>query len=61
MAQQTTVPAADRLVRYAAVFLPAALPRDGRIAFWDPEGVAPAPLPTGRRATAGIRRTPSRS
>ncbi|MFC9245334.1 SNF2-related protein [Streptomyces sp. NPDC057136] len=30
--------AADRLLRRAAVFLPAALPRDGRIAFWDPEG-----------------------
>ncbi|MHB9858054.1 DEAD/DEAH box helicase [Streptomyces sp. YIM S03343] len=29
-------------VRLAAVFLPAPLPRDGRIAFWDPEG---GPLP----------------
>ncbi|TQJ90878.1 DEAD/DEAH box helicase [Streptomyces sp. SLBN-31] len=29
-------------VRLAAVFLPAPLPRDGRIAFWDPDG---APLP----------------
>ncbi|KUM85523.1 DEAD/DEAH box helicase [Streptomyces pseudovenezuelae] len=29
-------------VRLAAVFLPAPLPREGRIAFWDPEG---APLP----------------
>jgi superfamily II DNA or RNA helicase len=28
----------------AAVFLPAPLPRDGRIAFWDPEGDAPAGL-----------------
>ncbi|MFF5722082.1 DEAD/DEAH box helicase [[Kitasatospora] papulosa] len=27
---------ADRLLRCAAVFLPAALPRDGRVAFWDP-------------------------
>ncbi|MGW3124471.1 DEAD/DEAH box helicase [Streptomyces sp. NPDC001107] len=27
-------------VRLAAVFLPAPLPRDGRIAFWDPEGAA---------------------
>ncbi|MFD0428780.1 hypothetical protein ACFQ60_15450 [Streptomyces zhihengii] len=26
------------LRRCAAVFLPGALPRDGRIAFWDPEG-----------------------
>lgn len=31
-----------RLLRCAAVFLPAELPRDGRIAFWDPEG---RPLP----------------
>ncbi|MGX1478542.1 UNVERIFIED_CONTAM: hypothetical protein RKD50_007350 [Streptomyces canus] len=31
-------------VRLAAVFLPAPLPREGRIAFWDPEGV---PLPAG--------------
>ncbi|WP_020133420.1 DEAD/DEAH box helicase [Streptomyces sp. 351MFTsu5.1] len=29
-------------VRLAAIFLPAPLPREGRIAFWDPEG---APLP----------------
>ncbi|MEU8676571.1 DEAD/DEAH box helicase [Streptomyces sp. NPDC048560] len=29
--------AVDRLLRRPAVFLPAALPRDGRIAFWDPE------------------------
>ncbi|MYS72569.1 hypothetical protein GTY88_19410, partial [Streptomyces sp. SID5926] len=25
-------------VRLAAVFLPAPLPREGRIAFWDPDG-----------------------
>lgn len=30
--------AVDRLLRRAAVFLPAPLPRDGRMAFWDPEG-----------------------
>ncbi|GAA3851622.1 DEAD/DEAH box helicase [Streptomyces coacervatus] len=47
-------------VRLAAVFLPAPLPRDGRIAFWDPEG---GPLPAGdteltvvRRHGAGARR-----
>ena len=34
--------ATARLLRCAAVFLPATLPRDGRIAFWDPEG---HPLP----------------
>ncbi|WP_406441342.1 SNF2-related protein [Streptomyces sp. NBC_01613] len=47
-------------VRLAAVFLPAPVPRDGRIAFWDPED---GPLPTGdteltvvRRHGAGVRR-----
>ncbi|WP_326735594.1 DEAD/DEAH box helicase [Streptomyces sp. NBC_01022] len=34
--------AVGRLLRCAAVFLPAALPREGCIAFWDPEG---HPLP----------------
>ncbi|QNE79482.1 ATP-dependent helicase [Streptomyces finlayi] len=32
----------DRLLRRAAVFLPGSLPRDGRIAFWDPEGESSA-------------------
>lgn len=32
----------SRLLRCAAVFLPAALPRDGRVAFWHPDG---GPLP----------------
>ncbi|WDF42437.1 DEAD/DEAH box helicase [Streptomyces sp. T12] len=47
-------------VRLAAVFLPAPLPREGRMAFWDPEG---GPLPTEdteltvvRRHGAGVRR-----
>ncbi|MFI7406237.1 DEAD/DEAH box helicase [Streptomyces sp. NPDC049541] len=47
-------------VRLAAVFLPAPLPRDGRIAFWDPEG---GPLTSGdteltvvRPHGAGVRR-----
>ncbi|MFD4693153.1 DEAD/DEAH box helicase [Streptomyces sp. NPDC058463] len=53
MAQQTTVPAADRLVRYAAVFLPAALPRDGRIAFWDPEGGSPCAVADGPPGDSG--------
>lgn len=47
-------------VRLAAVFLPASLPREGRMAFWDPEG---GPLPAedteltvvGRHG-AGVRR-----
>ncbi|MFJ9909488.1 DEAD/DEAH box helicase [Streptomyces sp. NPDC101152] len=47
-------------LRLAAVFLPAPLPRDGRIAFWDPDG---GPLPTEdteltvvRRHGSGVRR-----
>jgi hypothetical protein len=54
-------------VRLPAVFLPAPLPREGRIAFWDPEG---EPLPAGdpehtaateltvvrRHGAAGVRR-----
>ncbi|MGW0767086.1 SNF2-related protein [Streptomyces sp. NPDC002676] len=35
-------------VRLAAVYLPAPLPREGRIAFWDPDG---APLPVHRDGT----------
>ncbi|WP_406178159.1 DEAD/DEAH box helicase [Streptomyces sp. NBC_00996] len=33
-------------VRLAAVFLPAPLPREGRVAFWDPDGDA---LPSGQK------------
>ncbi|WP_369274287.1 SNF2-related protein [Streptomyces sp. R11] len=47
-------------LRLAAVFLPASLPREGRIAFWDPDG---GPLPAEdteltvvRRHGSGIRR-----
>ncbi|MCD9873368.1 DEAD/DEAH box helicase [Streptomyces guryensis] len=47
-------------VRLAAVFLPAPLPRDGRIAFWDPEGGAltagDTELTVVRRHGAGVRR-----
>ncbi|MFE9650666.1 DEAD/DEAH box helicase [Streptomyces sp. NPDC006365] len=58
-AARTAVP-----VRLAAVFLPAGLPRDGRIAFWDPDGGA---LPEGerteltvvRRHGAQVRRGPA--
>ncbi|MEU9184218.1 DEAD/DEAH box helicase [Streptomyces sp. NPDC048484] len=47
--------------RLAAVFLPAALPRGGRIAFWDPEGGTPVPAPDTeltvvRRHGTGTRR-----
>ncbi|MFH9614263.1 DEAD/DEAH box helicase [Streptomyces pratensis] len=38
MTRQTQDVTVDRLLRCAAVFLPAELPRDGRMAFWDPEG-----------------------
>ncbi|CCK26417.1 helicase [Streptomyces davaonensis JCM 4913] len=52
-------------VRLAAVFLPAPLPREGRIAFWDPED---GPLPAGPEPTeltvvrphgSGVRRRPA--
>ncbi|MFF5532378.1 SNF2-related protein [Streptomyces cinerochromogenes] len=36
-------------VRLASVYLPAPLPRQGRLAFWDPDG---APLPDGSGAAA---------
>ncbi|MYX94394.1 ATP-dependent helicase, partial [Streptomyces sp. SID486] len=51
-------------VRLASVYLPAPLPREGRLAFWDPEG-DPLPTPPGgtiheltvvRRHGAGVRR-----
>ncbi len=49
-------------VRLAAVFLPAALPRGGRIAFWDPDGETPVSAPDTeltvvRRHGTGTRRT----
>ncbi|MGW3740124.1 DEAD/DEAH box helicase [Streptomyces sp. NPDC005146] len=40
--QQTQDAATARLLRCAAVFLPAPLPREGHVAFWDPDG---GPLP----------------
>ncbi|WP_406426339.1 DEAD/DEAH box helicase [Streptomyces sp. NBC_01589] len=40
--QQTQDAATARLLRCAAVFVPAPLPREGRVAFWDPDG---GPLP----------------
>ncbi|MET8243802.1 DEAD/DEAH box helicase [Streptomyces sp. NPDC005202] len=50
--------AADSVsVRLAAVFLPAPLPRDGRIAFWDPDGeVWPEDGPSGRTELTVVRR-----
>ncbi|MET9382702.1 DEAD/DEAH box helicase [Streptomyces sp. NPDC002928] len=50
-------------LRLAAVFLPALLPRDGRVAFWDPqdgplpaEGAEPTVLTVVRRHGASVRR-----
>ncbi|WP_254879116.1 DEAD/DEAH box helicase [Streptomyces sp. NA04227] len=39
-------------MRLAAVFLPAEVPREGRLAFWDPEGGA-LPGPAGNDGTGG--------
>ncbi|MFE0601615.1 SNF2-related protein [Streptomyces sp. NPDC058892] len=41
-AQTRPMPQESALLRCAAVFLPAAVPRQGRVAFWSPEG---GPLP----------------
>ncbi|MGW1843082.1 DEAD/DEAH box helicase [Streptomyces sp. NPDC001966] len=48
-AQQQQDASAVRLLRCAAVFLPAPLPRDGSVAFWDPDG-GPLPEPGDLRA-----------
>ncbi|UIX29851.1 DEAD/DEAH box helicase [Streptomyces sp. GQFP] len=65
MSDETSATAvADVSVRLAAVFLPAPLPREGRIAFWDPsgdtglpgEGDAHTELTVVRRHGAGVRR-----
>ncbi|MDW4909971.1 DEAD/DEAH box helicase [Streptomyces sp. ADMS] len=58
---------ADVSVRLAAVFLPAPLPREGRIAFWDPTGDTGLPdegdgrteLTVVRRHGTGVRRRPT--
>ncbi|WCD85850.1 RNA polymerase-associated protein RapA [Streptomyces xanthophaeus] len=46
---------ARALLRHAAVFLPAAVPREGRVAFWSPEGDA---LPEGEALPAEGRAAP---
>ncbi|WP_405703598.1 DEAD/DEAH box helicase [Streptomyces sp. NBC_00069] len=58
----TPQPPASALLRHAAVFLPAPVPREARIAFWSPAGDAlpegagtPAPLAVVRRHGPGIR------
>ncbi|MFJ4896240.1 DEAD/DEAH box helicase [Streptomyces sp. NPDC088727] len=45
--------AVGRLLRCAAVFLPAPLPREGRVAFWDPEGALLPGLVTASGAGLG--------
>ncbi|MEU6013312.1 DEAD/DEAH box helicase [Streptomyces sp. NPDC047515] len=45
-AQRQLDASAVRVLSCAAVFLPAPLPRDGRVAFWDPDG-GPLPEPGG--------------
>ncbi|WPW28236.1 DEAD/DEAH box helicase [Streptomyces atratus] len=46
---------AARLLSCAAVFLPASLPRDGRVAFWDPDG---GPLPESGDSADSVDWTP---
>ncbi|MGW9370715.1 SNF2-related protein [Streptomyces xanthophaeus] len=46
---------ARALLRHAAVFLPAAVPREGRVAFWSPEGDA---LPEGEALAEEGRAAP---
>lgn len=63
-AEASATATADVSVRLAAVFLPAPLPREGRIAFWDPAGDTVLPdeghghteLTVVRRHGAGVRR-----
>ncbi|MER5870140.1 DEAD/DEAH box helicase [Streptomyces sp. NPDC002044] len=49
------------MLRHAAVFLPAAVPREGRVAFWAPDGDdlpeagRPAPLTVVRASGTGVR------
>ncbi|MEU7554771.1 DEAD/DEAH box helicase [Streptomyces sp. NPDC044571] len=60
MAAQAEAPAAA-LLRHAAVFLPAPVPREARIAFWAPDGDAlpdtgtPTPLTVVRPHGTGVR------
>ncbi|MCI4080911.1 SNF2-related protein [Streptomyces sp. MMS21 TC-5] len=54
-------PQASALLRHAAVFLPAAVPREGRVAFWSPDGDplpeagTPGPLTVVRPHGSGVR------
>ncbi|CAL9569290.1 hypothetical protein SUDANB58_04803 [Streptomyces sp. enrichment culture] len=59
-AQAVRESAPDVPLRLAAVFLPAPLPREGRVAFWDPDGgdlpVQDTELTVVRRHGTGVRR-----
>ncbi|MBW5487163.1 hypothetical protein, partial [Streptomyces bambusae] len=52
---------AESLLRHAAVFLPAPVPREGRFAFWAPDGAplpetgTPGPLTVVRPHGSGVR------
>ncbi|MFJ9765815.1 DEAD/DEAH box helicase [Streptomyces erythrochromogenes] len=60
-ARAQSTPHAAALLRHAAVFLPAAVPREGRVAFWSPAGDplpeagTPAPLTVVRPHGTGVR------
>ncbi|MEE1811920.1 DEAD/DEAH box helicase [Streptomyces sp. BE133] len=54
-AQHQLDASAARLLSCAAVFLPASLPRDGRVAFWDPDG---GPLPEPGDSADSVDWTP---
>ncbi|MDT9681441.1 DEAD/DEAH box helicase [Streptomyces sp. TRM76323] len=49
-------PQVDAVHGSAAVFLPAALPRDGRVAFWSPDGGPLPAVPAGRAGTLTVVR-----
>ncbi|MFJ7943641.1 SNF2-related protein [Streptomyces sp. NPDC096354] len=54
--QRTQDAATARLLRCAAVFLPAPLPREGRVAFWDPDG-GPLPVTDGAHGQTAAETT----
>ncbi|MFS8201145.1 SNF2-related protein [Streptomyces sp. CWNU-52B] len=61
-ADPATAPGAPEVsVRLAAVFLPAALPRGGRFAFWDPDGGIPIPAPDTELTVVRPHGTPDRT
>ncbi|WP_078628297.1 DEAD/DEAH box helicase [Streptomyces sp. NRRL F-2664] len=59
--QRPAQPQPSALLRHAAVFLPSAVPREGRVAFWSPDGDplpeagTPGPLTVVRPHGSGVR------